>query len=77
MKTQKEEHLDFLSKKGIFKMDCSHTLFSNEEIEILERYGHWFKALISGELEPYTEKQRLFRACLKSATIKNIYNTVI
>ena len=41
-------------------MDCSLAIFNTEEREILEKYGHWFKALISGELEPYTEKQRLF-----------------
>lgn len=60
MKNTKEAHVKLISPKGKFKMDCSLAIFSNEEIEILEKYGHWFKALISGELAPYTEKQKLF-----------------
>jgi len=60
MKNTKEAHLKLVTQKGKFKMDCSLAIFNTEEREILEKYGHWFKALISGELEPYTEKQRLF-----------------
>lgn len=60
MKNTKEVHLKLISQKGKFKMDCSEAIFSNEEREIIEKYGNWFKALISGELEPYTEKQKLF-----------------
>lgn len=60
MKSQKAQHLSYLSDKGSFKIDCKVAIFGEDEIEILEKYGHWFKALISGELEPYTEKQKLF-----------------
>ena len=27
---------------------------------MIETYGHWFKALIEGALEPITEEQKLF-----------------
>ncbi|ADR22668.1 hypothetical protein MATR_34860 [Marivirga tractuosa] len=66
MKNTKDSHLKLITQKGRFKMDCSLAIFSNEERAILEKYGHWFKALISGELEPYTEKQKLFIEAAKN-----------
>lgn len=45
---------------GKFKIDCGKHIFSEGEIEILEKYGHWLKALSAGELEPPTERQELF-----------------
>ncbi|MGJ3234201.1 DUF413 domain-containing protein [Marivirga sp.] len=60
MKTQKEQHLNYLSSKSPFKIDCKVTIFSEEELSILRNFGHWFKALAEGELEPFTEKQKLF-----------------
>lgn len=60
MKTKKDTHLEYLSSKGKFKIDCKITILGEEEIKILEKYGHWFEALISGDLVPYTEKQKLF-----------------
>lgn len=61
----KEEHLRYLKTKGEFIVDCSHAIFSLEEIEILQKYGHWFRALTEGTLEPFTELQRRFISVMK------------
>ena len=56
----KHEHLQYLKEKGRFTVDCGLVIFSPEEIEILEKYGHWFQALTNGELQPITEMQENF-----------------
>jgi uncharacterized protein len=56
----KQEHLQYIKEKGKFIVDCSHAIFSTESIEILEKYGHWFMALTTGELEPISELQKEF-----------------
>lgn len=56
----KGEHLAYLSDKGRFTIDCSHEVFSPEEIFVLEKWGHWFLALASGDLKPFTEAQERF-----------------
>lgn len=56
----KKDHLNYIKECGPFRIDCNRIIFSNDEIEILEKYGHWFAALEDGTLEPLTEKQRLF-----------------
>ncbi|MAP55114.1 MAG: hypothetical protein CL605_09450 [Altibacter sp.] len=56
----KKIHLKFLKEQGPFTIACNHIIFSNEEISLLQKYGHWFRALENGELPPITEKQRLF-----------------
>lgn len=56
----KQEHLDFIAVKGKFNVDCKQDCFSTDEIEILERYGHWFNALTSGELQPISDTQQRF-----------------
>ena len=53
-------HINYLKQKGRFKIDCNPVIFSTEEIEILKRYGHWFKAICEGDLEIITERQRRF-----------------
>lgn len=58
--SSKEKHLKYITRCGPFKVDCSHEIFSPEELEILKKYGHWFHALTSGALEPYTDLQREF-----------------
>lgn len=54
------DHIAFIEKKGKFIIDCGTKIFSLEEIEYLEKYGHWSKALIDGELLPITEGQKDF-----------------
>jgi uncharacterized protein YifE (UPF0438 family) len=58
--SSKEKHQEFIMQKGPFKIDCNLAIFSNEEIGVLERWGHWFKALVEDELKPFTESQKRF-----------------
>lgn len=58
----REGHLKYIMEKGEFLVDCSHAIFSNEEIEILQKYGHWFRALMEGKLSPFTNLQKRFIA---------------
>ena len=60
MEKERARHNKLLREEGIFTIDCNTIIFSSEEIEILEKYGHWFRALTDGVLYPTTEKQRLF-----------------
>jgi len=56
----KQEHLDWIKAKGSFTVDCSHAIFTLEEIEILEKWGHWFRALTDGTLVTLNETQSAF-----------------
>ncbi len=56
----KQEHLDLIATRGKYFLDCNLGSFSTEEIEILEKYGHWFWALTSGVLEPISDLQQRF-----------------
>lgn len=56
----KKEHIAYLKSKGTFCIDCNTIIFSEEEKEILKKYGHWFKALCDGTLAPCTEMQENF-----------------
>ncbi len=50
------------SRRQRYTLGCSQEIFSNEEeeIELLERYGHWYRRLTCGELRPETKAQRQF-----------------
>jgi uncharacterized protein YifE (UPF0438 family) len=61
----REEHLNFLKTKGQFSIECSREIFNFEQIEILKKYGHWFKALVDGTLESFTKSQRDFVEVIK------------
>ena len=56
----RSEHLRYLKEKGPFRIDCSTSIFSMEEVAILEKYGHWFAGLTSDILRPFTYKQERF-----------------
>jgi uncharacterized protein len=58
--TTKEEHIQYIKDHPGFVVDCSHAIFSIEELELLNKYGHWFMALTRGTLEPVTELQKEF-----------------
>lgn len=58
--SNKQEHLAYWKSKGDFVIDCDLAIFSTEEIQILKRYGHWFRALTSGDLKPFTVMQQAF-----------------
>jgi uncharacterized protein YifE (UPF0438 family) len=53
-------HKEYLSSHGSFHIECSLGIFNDEEIEILEKYGHWFQALHEEILLPFTSKQERF-----------------
>ncbi|EAZ83056.1 DUF413 domain-containing protein [Algoriphagus machipongonensis] len=53
-------HQNLIKRKGTFIVDCSHAIFSEEELDTLKKYGHWFMALTSGELNPISELQGEF-----------------
>lgn len=61
----KQKHLSYIRDKGPFKLRCKTAIFSNEEIELLETYGHWFQAMTEGEIEPITELQKEFIKVVK------------
>jgi uncharacterized protein YifE (UPF0438 family) len=56
----KKQHLEFINKKEPFKLRCKTMIFSDDQIELLEKYGHWFQALTDGVLEPITDLQKEF-----------------
>ncbi|MDY2588201.1 DUF413 domain-containing protein [Winogradskyella aquimaris] len=56
----KSSHLNYLKVKGEFKIACSLRIFTQEEIELLKQFGHWFEGLANGDLEPFTEVQKSF-----------------
>lgn len=56
----KKEHLDYINSNGDFKFECSLAIFSLEEIELLRKYGNWFRGLINGDLKPFTTLQKDF-----------------
>ena len=60
-----KHHLEYINSKGHFHIDCSLGIFSPEQKEILIKYGHWFQALSSGELEPITPLQLRFIKVIK------------
>lgn len=53
-------HKDYIRRMGNFELDCSSLIFSKEELEIIKKWGHWFTALCSGHLSPFTWKQERF-----------------
>ena len=56
----KKEHLDYIKSNGNFKFECSLAIFSPEEIELLRKYGNWFRGLSNGDLKPLTTLQEDF-----------------
>lgn len=58
--TDKEKHKAFIKTNGAFQIDCKPNIFSSGEIEILKKYGCWFKALCDGSLNPITDVQNRF-----------------
>lgn len=43
-----------------FELKCSREIFSERELGILRKWGHWFESLADGSLEPTTEAQKRF-----------------
>lgn len=62
----KLDHIEFIQKCGKFHIDCSRAIFDIEKIETLEKYGHWFQALLSGDLKPISDEQKDFLDIFKN-----------
>lgn len=67
----KSIHLEYIKSKGAFTIDCSFQIFSKEEIEVLQKFGHWFHGLVSGELKPLTVEQKQFIQVIKEKRSPN------
>lgn len=61
----KAEHLAYLKWKGTFDLEGDTVILNEEEIEMLEKWGHWYKGLTEGELTPFTELQERFVGVMK------------
>lgn len=62
---KEELHKNYTAGRGRFTIDCNVLVFSTEEIDILQQWGHWFFALCSGHLSPFTWKQERFIQVMK------------
>jgi len=62
---KEELHKNYIQRKGRFTIECNILVFSTEEIAILQKWGHWFKALCDGELSPFSWKQERFIQVMK------------
>lgn len=58
----KQMHRDYLNKRFEYKkeVDVIKPDFSDEEDELLKKYGHWMFALEQGLIPPITEAQKHF-----------------
>jgi uncharacterized protein YifE (UPF0438 family) len=61
----KQKHITYWKKQGRFIIDCNTDAFSSEEIEILKKWGNWFKALCDEKLTPFTMLQEQFISVAK------------
>ncbi len=55
----KRQHKHYLTK-GMFNLGSAKVIFNQEERQLLEQRGHWYKALTDGILTPTTEAQKAF-----------------
>lgn len=60
MNNEEKKHHEYIKAKGKFTVACNHLIFSNEEIKLLEKYGHWFDGLTKGKLLPFNAEQEQF-----------------
>ncbi len=56
----KAEHLAFIKAHGRFTVTCDPKDLRPEQLQLLQRWGHWYAALNSGMLKPFTAAQRAF-----------------
>src|SRR5260221_90138 len=53
-----EDHSTYLNRRG-YAPPCL-SAFTDEEVAVLDRYGHWMAALAAGTIAPVTSEQRRF-----------------
>ncbi len=56
----KEDHLVYRQSKGAFHIDCYSGQFTQEEKDLLTKWGNWIVGLLNKDLEPITENQAKF-----------------
>jgi len=56
----KKDHLRYIKEHGNYIVDCNRNIFSESELELLKKYGHWYKALQETTLLPLNEKHKHF-----------------
>ncbi|WP_439474489.1 DUF413 domain-containing protein [Algoriphagus formosus] len=61
----KSDHLKYIHDSGEFTIDVSRAIFSKEEIELLQNFGHWYEALTLGYIDPVSIQQEEFIECTK------------
>ncbi|MCJ8503137.1 DUF413 domain-containing protein [Desulfatitalea alkaliphila] len=57
--SERKDHLKYIAMKN-YRIRCNKEIFSDDELYILKIYGHWFNALTSGKLIPFTKEQERF-----------------
>lgn len=62
--TEKDKHL-ILRRKKFHIPDQAKRIFDEKELNLLEKYGSWMEGLHQGKIEPISEEQRDFIACLR------------
>jgi len=50
-----EDHKKFLRKK--YKLKCNKAIFSEDEVDYLEKYGCWLEALVTGAIKPLPDRK--------------------
>src|SRR6056297_1318615 len=63
--SQKKEHLQYLKKKGPFSLEVNCDNLNKKEKELIRKWGHWFRALEEGTLQPFRESQERFIKVVK------------
>ena len=58
MSNDADHHNFYLRQRHVLACDAS--ALTQEEVDLLERYGNWMTALTSGLLRPFTPEQRRF-----------------
>jgi len=51
---------EIINSHSTFKIECDTKYFTNEEIQLLLKYGAWLRSLMHGGIQPQTDKQRHF-----------------
>jgi len=56
--TRSEEHRALINKP--YTIQCKSEIFSQAELDIINKYGAWLSALASNQIKPETKEQNLF-----------------
>jgi uncharacterized protein YifE (UPF0438 family) len=54
----KQDHIN--ARRRPYSVACDKSIFDEDELELLSRYGSWLEALTTGKLVPYSDAQQRF-----------------